>query len=246
MVREIVVITLCGLLLAGCGKKHQPTRREVSDKANPAPAHTGMSGMPKGMSGMPKGMSGMPKDAAHAGMSANMPQATIDNPKVSLGSMHLTAPDGWVRKQPRSRITLAEFTLPRVEPDAADGRLTITRVGGSVEANVERWKQQFAGKPKQESKEQVEIAGVQVTTIDLSGTYNDQHGMSQAVAAQLSDYRMRAAVFSIQGQQFIIKCYGPVKTMADNEDAFMAFLKSLSLPKPEADKGESKEPSKPS
>ena len=44
---------------------------------------------------------------------------------VELDAITLTAPAGWERKPAGSSFVAAEFSLPRVEGDDADGRLTI-------------------------------------------------------------------------------------------------------------------------
>jgi hypothetical protein len=145
--------------------------------------------------------------------------------EVSLGRIRLVAPEHWVRKPSRSRFFLAEFSLPRADGDAQDGHLTVTAVGGSVEENVARWRRQFGGKPEQEAIEEIEVAGVRVTLVDFSGTYSDQHG-GIAPGTELPRSRMLAAIFDLPGQQHIVKCYGPEKTMAAEADAFLAFIGS--------------------
>ncbi len=151
---------------------------------------------------------------------------TATGPEVDLGGKKMTAPQAWVRKRPRSAMLLAEFSLPHVEEDSNDGRLTVMAVGGSIDANINRWREQFVGKPKKDSREQIDVAGIPVTLVDLSGAYSDQHGMSGPVAER-PEYRMRAAIFDLNGRQHIIKCYGPQKTMAHYDDDFEAFVKSL-------------------
>ena len=54
----------------------------------------------------------------------------------------------WTRKPAGSPFVAAEFCLPRADGDDADGRLTISTAGGSVEANIDRWKGQFQPQPK--------------------------------------------------------------------------------------------------
>lgn len=182
--------------------------------ASPGPAEGGGSfhGSPDGVGGMasPHGTGG-PVDLG---------------PKVELGPVSLTAPDSWVRNQRRSRIVLAEFSLPRAEGDPADGRLTVTEVGGGVEANVDRWRKQFGGEPEQESVKEVEIAGVRVALVDLSGTYLDRH-MGFGPEEPHSGYRMLAAIFTVGGRPFVIKAYGPEKTLADHSEEFQTFIRSM-------------------
>lgn len=213
MIRWLLAATLCTLLPAGCSDARKPTvQRRVIEPESGTAGREDAIGL---FHPTPRGEK----------------LAETRGPEVDLGTVRLTAPESWIRKQPRSGFTLAEFSLPRAEGDAADGRLTVTAVGGSVEANVGRWRQQFAGKPEAESQEQIEIAGVRVTLVDFSGTYVDQRG-GFAGAVECPGYRMRAAIFSLRGQQYIIKCYGPRRTMADRADEFLAFVRSLKPTQP--------------
>ena len=93
-----------------------------------------------------------------------------------MDAITLTAPAGWQRMQPSSSFVAAEFVLPRAEGDDADGRLTVSTAGGSVEANIDRWKGQFGPQAKQAPQEEIDVAGMKVTVVDLSGDFNDQRG----------------------------------------------------------------------
>jgi hypothetical protein len=233
MIRWLLVGGLCVLLLAGCGDARRPAVRGAAPEpelASPAQSEGGNS-----FHGSPHGMGGMESPDMTGGMASphGMPSPEALGPEVKLGPVTLTAPDSWVRSQPRSLIVLAEFSLPRAEGEPADGRLTVTEVGGSVEANVDRWREQFEGKPQQESVKEAEIAGVKVALVDLSGTYLDQH-MGLGPAEPHSGYRMLGAIFTVGGQQFVIKGYGPEKTLAEHSEEFQAFIRSMKSAEPES------------
>ncbi len=241
MLRCINALVLCLLLAVGCDRAQQTSRREVEAKpkvsTHGTDGHNGASphgASPHGASphGMPGGLHGGLHGMPGAGQA---PPAT--GPEVDLGGKKMTAPQTWVRKQPRSAMLLAEFSLPHVEEDSVDGRLTVMAVGGSVEANIDRWREQFLGKPKKDTQERLDVAGIPVILVDLSGAYSDQHGMSGPVAEQ-PQFRMRAAIFDLNGRQHIIKCYGPAKTMAHYDNDFLAFVKSLGSKKKPAAKME--------
>jgi hypothetical protein len=145
---------------------------------------------------------------------------------VTFGTLRLAAPEGWVRQQPRSQFVLAEFALPKAEGDAQDGRLTLSLAGGSVDANVQRWQDQLGSQREKDSRSEVEIAGLTVTLVDLSGTYNDQPG-PYAPSVSREGYRILGAIIPVKGDLHFIKAYGPQKTMAEHETAFHAFVKSV-------------------
>ena len=74
--------------------------------------------------------------------------------------------------------------------------MTVMGAGGSLEANIDRWYQQFSQPDGSNTKERAkiekrEIAGQEVTVVDLSGTYMDRAG-PMAPAIERPDYRMLA------------------------------------------------------
>lgn len=158
--------------------------------------------------------------------------ATSLGPTVEIGSFRLTAPEGWVRKQPRSSFTLAEFSLPRAEGDTDDARLTVTIAGGTLEANVDRWRGQVGGKDDS-TPEKLDIAGVQVTLVNFSGNFADQHGammtaeQPQQPEQQQQGSRLIGAIIPLGDQLGFVKCTGPDKTVAQHADELRAFVKSM-------------------
>jgi hypothetical protein len=158
-----------------------------------------------------------------------------ENPaKMALadGKIELTAPATWVRKQPQTRIVEHEFAIPAVTGDAADGRLTVMGAGGGVEANIARWYDQFTqpdgGSTKERAKvKKLQAGGQSVHLVDISGTFRDQRGPA-APAVERPKYRMLAAIIQTKGQgDYFIKLYGPEKTVAENEKAFVKMIEGL-------------------
>ena len=145
---------------------------------------------------------------------------------VELDAITLTAPAGWQRTPPSSSFVAAEFALSRAEGDDADGRLTVSTAGGSVEANIDRWKGQFGPQAKQSPQEEIDVAGMKVTVVDFSGDFNDQRGPF-APAVERPGYRMIAAIVPVDGQLHFIKATGPQKTIASHADEIHQFIRSV-------------------
>jgi hypothetical protein len=208
MYRPRMVLLILALGFAGCGESPRVERKPlVESTSQPAPTTTGE--LP------PHGMT-----------PPAMPSVDLNNPEVSLGTARLTAPKSWNRKPPKSGFLLAEFSLPRAEGDPADGRLTVSAAGGSIADNVARWRGQFGSKPEKESQGKLEVAGIPVTLVDFSGTYQNQQGMMGPVV-EAPNYRMLGAIFELGGQMYFLKAYGPVKTMSAHAGEFQDFVKSL-------------------
>ncbi len=152
---------------------------------------------------------------------------------IVLGNkLTLTAPDAWIVKRPSNQMISQEFAVHAAKGDPRDGRTTVSAVGGSVQANIDRWAGQFsqpdgaktADKMKVEKKKT--FAGQEVHLVDISGTYQESAGMMQP-AVERPDYRMLAAIIPGEHTNFFIKFYGPKKTVAEHEKEFRAMLDGL-------------------
>ncbi|MCA9267819.1 MAG: hypothetical protein KDA41_05085, partial [Planctomycetales bacterium] len=148
--------------------------------------------------------------------------------KLNDGKLTLVAPDAWQVKAPANRIIEYEFALPASEGDEVDGRLTVMGAGGSVDANIDRWIQQFTqpdGKATRERAtiKEVKIAGQNVHLVDIAGTFADRRGPF-APAVNREGYRMLGAIIVTDGAgQYFVKLYGPQKTIAAHQKGFDAF-----------------------
>jgi hypothetical protein len=92
--------------------------------------------------------------------------------------------------------------------------------GGSVQANIDRWKGQFTQGPAPKISNRV-IHGLKVTTIDISGSYSGMGGPMQA------GYRMLGAIVENPGGNVFLKFAGPAKTIAANQVKFEQLLASF-------------------
>lgn len=145
---------------------------------------------------------------------------------VRLDAITLTAPTTWNRVQPRSSFIQAEFGLSKAEGDSAEGRLTVSTAGGSVEANIERWKSQFSGTLASSQEERLDTPAGPVTVVDFAGEFNDQPGPF-APAVKRSGYRMIAAIIPINGELHFVKAVGPQKTIEAHAEEIKAFIRSV-------------------
>src|SRR5579863_9238593 len=84
--------------------------------------------------------------------------------------------------------------------------------GGTVEANLDRWKGQFSGAKAAKAARRT-VHGVPVTTIDLTGTYTATGGQVKEGQGPLPSYRMLAAIAEGPGGNIFIRFIGPEKTV---------------------------------
>ncbi len=144
----------------------------------------------------------------------------------------------WKAKAPGSTMRLAEFAIPRAEGDGADGELALfyfgTGQGGSVEANLERWFNQFHQPDGSTSKDRAKVdrrkAGdLPVTVAEVSGRH-----VSKAMAPGQRDYdepgwRLYAAIVETAKGPFFFKAIGPEKTILGARPALEALVDSIRL-----------------
>lgn len=205
--RWCMLCVICGaLLVSGCSKQSEP--QSVSSDSPQADPHAGML------------------SAGETSNSAAMPSSAGTGRLVELDTITLTAPADWKRIEPGSTFVAAEFLLPRSEGDDQDGRLTVSAAGGSVEANIERWKSQFDPLIEEKTTQTIEVAGKSITVVDLSGDFNDSRGPF-APPVKRSDYRMIAAIIPGEGQSYFVKATGPKNSMAAYSNSIREFIRSI-------------------
>jgi hypothetical protein len=152
---------------------------------------------------------------------------------VGDGAVTLTAPAGWTKKEPTSRIVEAEFSTPPAGGDMAPGRLTAMGAGGSVEDNVTRWVGQFVGQGGAVAKPQrdkTSAGGAQIEVVDLAGTYKDSPGGPFAGGKTImrDNYRMLGAIIQTKDKgNYFLKLYGPKATIDAAEKGFHEMVKSV-------------------
>ena len=197
----------CALSVVGCGAGEE-------SPAEPATSTTEAS-------------SAVSDDAGESPSVAD-PSPAIKQSDGKLGLERLTfaVPDGWEQKEASSSFVLAEYRLPKADGDDADGRLTVSVAGGTVEANIDRWRDQFGGKPEKVSEQRKEINGLDIAVVDFSGEFDDQRGPF-APATKRSGYRMLAAIISADRELHFVKAVGPEATIAAHADRFQEFIGSV-------------------
>ena len=153
----------------------------------------------------------------------------------TAATLKFDAPAAWVSKTPSSTMRVAEYTLPRAAGDTEDATVTVfffgSRMGGDVQANLDRWTAQFAQPDGRSSKDLAKTAsftanGLAVTTLDVSGTFVAEVSPGSAEHFNKPGFRQIAAVVQTTGGPYFMKLVGPQATVAKWADDYTAFLKS--------------------
>jgi len=154
---------------------------------------------------------------------------------VDLGVVTLQADAEWRASTPNSTMRKAQFTLPRAAGDPEDAELIIyyfgAGQGGSIEANLERWYTHFAQPDSSASADKAQVTretvgGMELTTVDLSGTYIAPVMPGSAESYNKPNFRMLAAVLETSEGPYFFKLVGPEQTLAQSAQSFSQFMKS--------------------
>jgi hypothetical protein len=125
----------------------------------------------------------------------------------------------------------ATYAIPKARGDSEDGELAVfyfgPNMGGGVDANLERWAQQFAdADPKQVKRDKRSSNGLLQHVIEVqSGTYAT--GMPGAGASPKSGYALLGAIVETPVGNYFFKLTGPRKTVAAARTGFFALLDSM-------------------
>jgi len=152
--------------------------------------------------------------------------------KVTLGDISSTTPADWVPGKVSSSIRIAQFRLPKSEGDKEPAEVAIFKSGGSVKANVQRWKDQFSppkGKKTDDVAKvsKVKVGGQEATQLEITGTYKAPPFDPTYKGKKLEGFRMVALQFDSGDNTYQIKLLGPAKTVEKHKKAFDAWIKGF-------------------
>ena len=151
------------------------------------------------------------------------------------GGLQYAPPASW-QAQPKP-MRVGNFVVPAASGDSESGECAIYYFGpgqgGGVDANVKRWLGQFVGadgKPLTSSavkRTERTVNGIQVTTLDVTGTYLFKAFPMARQATQKPGYRMLAAIAQGPDAPIFFKLTAPGKTATAAQAAFDKMIDSL-------------------
>ncbi len=162
--------------------------------------------------------------------------------RVTMPGVSFRPATGWIREEPTSDHRMIQYRLRGESKQAGDARLVVFYFGqhgaGSVEAHLTRWAAQFRqpdGRPSLDvaRREEIEVNGVTVHTIELEGTYVAGVAPGSDERLDLPDRGLQAAVVSTDAGDYYFKVVGPsetVKRWAASYDEMIASLKPARVP----------------
>lgn len=147
--------------------------------------------------------------------------ANIDG-TYTVANITMALPKGWSVQSPKNPMRLMELhTGGEVNCIAA-----LSSAGGTVQANLDRWKGQMLDESARPVTPQVDVLtinGLEVTVMSASGVYR---GMG-TTPPEKDTTLLGAIVKQADDKHFFIKMTGPTKAMAANRPAFDLLIQSL-------------------
>ena len=201
------------------GAAKPPTPAPANPHAAPANPHAPPAGNPHGA---------MPEQTAPTTLEKGA------DGRLAMGPFTMIAPSDWTMKPITSSMRVADFVLPG-QP-GAEAELIVYYFGnagaGSVEANVNRWLDQFQqpdGKPSREVAkiEKTKFADQEATYISLTGRYHAAAMPGATEMVDRTDQALLAAIVDSPKGPYYFKLVGAKATIDANAKAFRTMLESL-------------------
>lgn len=166
---------------------------------------------------------------------------TLQSPQSAAGELRYKTPEAWITEKPTSNMRVAQYRLPKAEGDSEDASVVLYYFGqgqgGTAQANIDRWINQMQQPDGHPSKERAKaetrtVNGLQVTTVDVVGTYSGgmgPGGMAPAgeTSGNKSNYRLRAAIVETPKGSYFVKLTGPQKTVSHWDQGYNDYINSF-------------------
>ncbi len=157
--------------------------------------------------------------------------ATSNPSLIELPSITLPKPAAWTWVKPSMQFRTLQYQVCNPGPGkvapCADLIVSVFKLGdgGSVDANIGRWKNQFQnadGSPAEPTRSQRVVAGASVTRVDLKGAWK---GMGMGEAQNNSE--QLAAAIELPQETIYIRMVGPESTVEAARKDFEAMVDGL-------------------
>jgi hypothetical protein len=148
-------------------------------------------------------------------------QAGATPPKAEAG-VAWTVPARWQQVPHMSTMRIATYRIAKANGDIQDAEMSVTRAGGDVEANAQRWVDQFDVASRPSVKRSTKTVGaLKVHIVDGAGGFTTMSGEVEQGFAMLG-----AIVETADGSHFF-KLTGPKKSVEAARTEFDSLIASI-------------------
>ncbi len=147
---------------------------------------------------------------------------------VKIGPMSFEIGSDWKAEEPSSSFRAAQFSLPPKESGGEPAELAVFQgIGGSADANIQRWIGQFQNTKEEPAVEMKQVGPYHVHILDVEGTYAASMAPMMGGGEPQPNTQMLAAVIEGPGGPWQFKATGPSATVSQHKEAFMNMVDSL-------------------
>ncbi len=158
--------------------------------------------------------------------------ATSAGQSVQVLDLQATLPDNWIAETPTSDMRKLQYRIPGASEDQAAELVVYyfgMNQGGTLEANIERWKSQFSrpdGGEVEPVIEQIDGSSMPATLVTIQGSYARGLGVGPQGEA-LPDRTLLAALVQTPEGTLYPQMHGPAATVSAAREGFIGFIRSL-------------------
>ncbi len=158
--------------------------------------------------------------AGHPPLESSAPTTPI---KAEAG-VSWTVPARWQQVPHMSTMRIATYRIAKADGDVEDPEMSVTRAGGDVAANAQRWVDQFDVSSRPNIKKtQKTIGTLKVTIVDGSGSFTTMSGEVE------QGWAMLGAIVETDGGSHFFKLTGPKKSVEAARSEFDSLIASIKL-----------------
>ncbi len=148
----------------------------------------------------------------------------------AAGDLAWDAPASFSKVDHPSSMRKATYNPPRVDPDTEAPELAVTVVGGSIDANIDRWVGQFDAAGKETlARTMRKVGPYDVTIVEMKGTFAGG-GMMGGPSTPKAGFALLAAIVPAGERSWFFKMTGPEASMAAAREGFDALVASIRPP----------------
>ena len=148
---------------------------------------------------------------------------------TSAGGVRWNLPERWKQEGDRP-MRVATYAVPAAEGDEEDGECAAYYFGkdqgGDVKANIQRWTAQFEN-PSGPEQSTSEINGMNVTSVQITGTYLAPKGPMMQSEGKKEHYKLLGAIIEAPEGSVFFKFTGPEKTVDAAKEEFNSLIQSI-------------------
>ena len=148
---------------------------------------------------------------------------------IEAEEVRFSVPEAWKSSKPTSAMRKAQIQAPAAKGDSAPAELVLFIFeggAGGVDANVDRWRKQFAdetGNPPKVDSAKLKGKNIEVTRVEVAGAYKDPF----APGGPKTGYRLYGAIVQTDKAGYFFKMVGPDATMKSLKADFDAMISSI-------------------